>query len=265
MQPLNTLPAAYRDKILAFTDDEIAQQQYVDFLSGTTFRASILCHADRRTTSRSATVMLPKLHVAARLVEEPASQRGSAAVIFVSVAIRELRISAVDAPWIAALRMVSQAWPAAVSYLDLLAQARTVLAATSPEDEARISSYLAEQLLNLYSVGAIELWSRPPEYISAAVGQRPAATSLARLQAEGTGPITNLRHEPIKIDSDSRRVIQLLDGTRDRSDIRKELASLFDRGEWRPRAPKGIVIRTELYELVNRQLTEFCASSLLVA
>ena len=42
---------------------------------------------------------------------------------------------------------------------------------------------------------------------------------LARLQAQRQLHVTNLRHEPVRIDGDLARLMQLIDGRRTRSDI----------------------------------------------
>ena len=44
---------------------------------------------------------------------------------------------------------------------------------------------------------------------------RPVASPLARLQAEQGPTVTNLRHEPVKLNELFRRMLPLLDGTRD--------------------------------------------------
>ena len=54
--------------------------------------------------------------------------------------------------------------------------------------------------------------------------ERPVASALARLQAAEGTRITNLRHSSVDVpDALGRRLITLLDGTRDRDALLREL------------------------------------------
>ncbi len=46
-----------------------------------------------------------------------------------------------------------------------------------------------------------------------------AVSPLARLQARHDRRVTNLRHEPMQLDTELARLVQRLDGTRDRAAV----------------------------------------------
>jgi hypothetical protein len=64
-----------------------------------------------------------------------------------------------------------------------------------------------------------------PPALSMRAGERPCASALARLQARDGEPVATLRHNSIRIaDELDRRVLWLLDGTRDRAALHARLA-----------------------------------------
>ena len=56
------------------------------------------------------------------------------------------------------------------------------------------------------------------------VQERPIASPLARLQAATGEQVTDLRHGSSDLSELDRTILRLLDGTRDRADLREELA-----------------------------------------
>ena len=69
----------------------------------------------------------------------------------------------------------------------------------------------------------VQLHVHPPA-LSARPGERPEVTRLARHQAAHGELVTNLRHALVRPEDDrGRRLIALLDGTRDRDALAKEL------------------------------------------
>jgi len=89
----------------------------------------------------------------------------------------------------------------------------------------------AALVLRLYQARALDLRVRPPRLV-ASVSERPVASLLARLQlASGMVAVTNQRHVSVMLtDEISRQFLQLLDGTRDRAAILRDLTAHFDDG-----------------------------------
>ena len=97
--------------------------------------------------------------------------------------------------------------------------------------EAQGRQNLAESLLRCFGSGLLDLHVHPPRFASEP-GQHPLASPLARLQAEQETSVTNLRGRAVELDDFHRLVLRLLDGTRDLSQLIKEITSSFLRGEF---------------------------------
>jgi SAM-dependent methyltransferase len=84
----------------------------------------------------------------------------------------------------------------------------------------------ARLLMQLLQAGALEVRIHPPK-IAACIADHPTASALARaMVAEGYRMVTNQRHGGIEIGYDiSRRVLSLLDGSRDRQALARDLSA----------------------------------------
>jgi len=119
------------------------------------------------------------------------------------------------------LLLLGQHWPMALTFDDLYARARTLVAALG----ARIGDELvplASEILRGYGAGVVELHSARSPFVSD-VGERPEVSAVARLQMQRGLEATNLRHVHCTFSEDARRLLLLLDGTRSR----KEIAAAF--------------------------------------
>ena len=123
-----------------------------------------------------------------------------------------------------ALKRAASAWPAAVWVRDLLGRRRS--------GRARA---LCDALLRSYAANLVALHVHPPRPTTAP-GDAPRATALARHQAAAGETVTNLRHASVRIEDDlGRRLVTLLDGTRDRAALAAELRTyLLEHGRRSP-------------------------------
>ena len=146
---------------------------------------------------------------------------------------------------------LGKAWPKAIHFQELLAQARgscergSSCATATADDDART---LGELLLRAYAGGIVEFSLVPPRLVTSA-SEKPMVSALARLQSlEGT-EVVNLRHFNLRVeDSLTRRLLQLLDGSRERDAL---LDELLDAGEIRRRS-RGNRQRRDHQELPKR-------------
>lgn len=193
-------------------DDPVRREQYLDFLKGRMFRQTLLCHEglaiDRtprpRVLERLA-VSSPALRAGERDAEGRATFEGPTGS----------RLTTDQLELEQALERIGRAWPAAVWIEELL----------PADDEAREAVCTA--LLRCFAGNLVQLHAHPPE-LSSTPGERPATTSLARLQARSGVMVTNLRHASVRIEDDAgRRLLSLLDGTRDREALLHELAPVL--------------------------------------
>ncbi|MGC1362703.1 MAG: hypothetical protein WA826_16135, partial [Silvibacterium sp.] len=94
-----------------------------------------------------------------------------------------------------------------------------LLAEFGPENTEPIS----EILLSMYTAGLVDLAVWRPAFVSIA-GERPEASPLARLQASRGSTMTTLNHATVEAEDDQvRRLVTLLDGTRNRAELMRDL------------------------------------------
>lgn len=206
----------------------VAREQYLDFLKVRRFRQTLLCHADVTLDRVSMAERVEQLSVASPVapatdqpnlrpgvVEEFRGPRGS--VIRLDLPLAK-----------AALLELGAAWPRRLPFRELRSRADARLAdlgvppAGKDGDQARA---LAEILLETYGAGLIQLHTFMPS-IALEPGERPAASPLVRLQVErgDLSVVSTLLHTTLHTDDPfGRYALTLLDGTRDRPTLLREL------------------------------------------
>ena len=191
-------------------DDVVRREQYLDFLKGRMFRQTLLCRAEARVDRRPRPEVIERLAVSspARAIGAPGADDR---VTFEGPAGSTLTT---DHPLVTrALARVGECWPAAVPVRELLAG----------ETRQRDRVALCDALLRAYGANLVQLHVHPPS-LAVSPGERPAASPLARHQAREGPVVTNLRHARVRIEDDlGRRLVELLDGSRDRAALAAEL------------------------------------------
>jgi methyltransferase-like protein/cyclopropane fatty-acyl-phospholipid synthase-like methyltransferase len=231
------------DVINQISDSRVAKEQYLDFLKCRSFRQTLLVHKEQSLDLDVRPERVMKFYVASPIrPQDKIADLGSQEVItFVGPEKSSLKI---DKPVIkAALVALGNAWPRAVQFDDLLSRAQYLLDESLSAREVRQEEdrrALAEVLLRAYAAGIVEFHVHPPQFVTSP-SERPVASPLARLQAQNGDKIVNLRHHNIKIeDSLGRGLLQLLDGTRDRSALVASLSELVNSGK--ASLPEGGII-----------------------
>jgi SAM-dependent methyltransferase len=203
----------------------LAREQCLDFLKARRFRQTLLCHADIVLDRVVSPQRVTRFAVAVQRRPAVASSDSNRGAVF------ELRLpghadNARDVALAkAALMNLGAAWPRRLPFAELFERTRmdTGLvpgASTAAEQHAA----LAEILLETYAAGLVQLHTHVP-VLSVGVSERPVASRLARLQAATEAPfITTLLHTSIRLDDATvRHLLQLLDGTRDRTALLRQL------------------------------------------
>ncbi|MDQ3906809.1 MAG: class I SAM-dependent methyltransferase [Acidobacteriota bacterium] len=132
----------------------------------------------------------------------------------------------------AAFTRLGELWPSAASFDELLDFVRALLGRGEEDDtRERDAEDLCLILLTAYASGFLEVGSYKPNFITE-VSERPRTTALARAQARRGTHVTNLRHAEVKLEvALTRRLVELLDGTRDRAGLVSELRAFVESGE----------------------------------
>lgn len=205
------LPTALQQRLSAI-DDVVRREQLLDFLKQRMFRQTLLCRdeivLDRSPSPRRIAAMAVAGSIAS---EASGAPDGDGGVTFTGSAGATLTT---ELPaLVAALRRIGERWPASEWIADL-----------AGDDPAQLDT-LCETLLLGFAASLVRLHVHPPA-VSPVAGARPCASPLARRQARERGLLTTLRHTSIHFEDDvGRRLLELLDGTRDRAALVAELAA----------------------------------------
>jgi methyltransferase-like protein/2-polyprenyl-3-methyl-5-hydroxy-6-metoxy-1,4-benzoquinol methylase len=213
---LNRMPEGARKVLAQFPDTEfMARDQYQDFIEGYGFRSTLLCHADVRLNRAVEAECVARFHLSSSPVpvSDAFNLSDASAVEF---KLQNNYTVVTDHPLSkAALFHLGKCWPAAVSYRDLQASARDILAMDVKEtcSDGNIQA-LMQVLFDAARVGHAEL-TLYPYRLTTTISERPKTSQLARKQAETDTLVTNLRHKMIRLqDEHVRRLLMLVDGTR---------------------------------------------------
>jgi SAM-dependent methyltransferase len=214
------LPKAVAESIRKLPDI-VLREQYLDFLKCRRFRQTLLVHQgvaiDREPKAECVRTMFiatpakpesERVDLAAGKVEGFAGPRGGGMKI--------------DHPLTkAAMLVMRQNWPRPVLFAELVSAAKQTIAEASTEDE----SVLAEVLLSAHSTGLVELHLHRPHWATT-VSERPVASPHLRAQLRrGQSRGMSLRGTNVVVDIPlTRALFLLLDGTRDRAALVRDLA-----------------------------------------
>lgn len=196
-------------------------EQYIDFLTGRTFRQSLLVRADQahRIERVLSPAALAGLNISTAVGPEP--EVAGDRFIFKDAANRTLTTSS-DVVRDAVTRL-ARMYPL-TSTLDTLADLSGVTGAGQRADIDR-------SIFNMVLAGLADI-SSVPVVANSDVPARPSAAALARADAlSGMDWTTNVRHETVPLSHVARAVLPLLDGTNTEDDLRMQVRTLVDEGK----------------------------------
>ena len=196
--PRNIRPEALQAVRDMAAGDAIAEQQYLDFLRMRGFRKSLLCHEEKKLEAEWDASRIVGCYATTAANEDPDGAFSSA---------DHIRLTTTH--------------PVPIEYMRRLIESRPLALEVGPEQ--------AHVALELFKVGIIELQATPG--IAVVAGDKPCASPLVRYQAtNGVSPVTTLSHRAIEIEGeDARRMLTLLDGTRDRAALCQAMNCSGDR------------------------------------
>jgi methyltransferase-like protein/predicted O-methyltransferase YrrM len=232
---LSKFPPKVAETLSRIALDVIRMEQYMDFVRNRLFRQTLLVHSGAPIWRKINGGMLKGLLAttavkpvsAAPVLTEGASEGFKSPTDFT--------YTITDALTKAALTLLSQHRPLCMPFEELAAKCHASVAAAAggrkegplSEEELRL---FGERILSGYAVRAIDLRVAHPR-LTATVSARPVASPVARLQAERGPAVTNLRHEPLQLNELQRRILPLLDGTRDAEAIVADVVRLAQEGK----------------------------------
>lgn len=212
--------------------DWIAAEQYLDVLRCRTFRQTLVVRDDAALHRQIDPLWVKSLYIGSPA--EPAPDDGAHETAETFQHPKGSQLSTSDPLLRAALRALADAWPSRLAFPDLLAAAwqrmglgptTDVAMSGAPEAKAptdAVEKKLCSFLLQGFFTGMVELSVRPAGWATA-LPERPAVRRLARLQSETDDTVTTLRHQNLKLNRMARQLLRLLDGTRTRDQILRDL------------------------------------------
>jgi methyltransferase-like protein/2-polyprenyl-3-methyl-5-hydroxy-6-metoxy-1,4-benzoquinol methylase len=208
----------------------IEMEQYMDFLRNRMFRQTLLCHEEVKLNRSLGPWSLTGFHCASCCRPQLASLDLHSDKVEKFQGPKGLTISVSQPIVKAALVLLAESWPQTIAFSDLAKRARSLLmsapsATPSGVDVETDARVLGGALLTCYTKGLCEFHVHPGHFV-VSPGERPQACPLVRIQAANGDSVTNRRHERVLLDSLARRVLPLLDGTRDRTALVEALVGL---------------------------------------
>jgi methyltransferase-like protein/trans-aconitate methyltransferase len=227
-----------RERLRQLEGDEIAREQYLDFLSCRHFRRTLLCHEGTKITRDLRPESLRAFLVASpsRPVEPEPEIRSAKVEEFRSS--KGASISIGHPLGKAALTILCQTWPKAVAFDELVDRARALAAEGGVSREKSADSatraddayMLGDLVLRTYAANLTELHVYAPRLV-VEPSERPLASAVARFEIERGDKVTNLLHGTVRVEDPlCVKLLRLLDGTRDRTTLQRELGSEAEAG-----------------------------------
>ncbi|RZA08546.1 MAG: hypothetical protein EOO68_01925, partial [Moraxellaceae bacterium] len=245
-------------------DSVLAQEQYLDFLTGRNFRQTLLCHHNKTLNRPITAAKMQDFYFSINVQpQQPSSAENNPELMrFIHPELGAMSTDNNLAK--AALSILGDQFPKAISFDALVMQAQQLLGERTQVDEPRRTE-LAEFLFAALSRGIAQIHTEAhnlPERAS----EYPVASLIARQQAQTSPVITTLLHDTVSLDDPlSRAMLVLLDGTRNRKDLEQELKTKLKP----PQDAKGQAeyesFKANLPELVETQLKRLIRLGLLIS
>ena len=251
-------------QVQKFAEDRIALEQYLDFFQQRTFRRSILCHQGLAVEDPPSVRNLERLRFTASIGPSAETEKIDLSPK-VAVSFRGAdRSMTTDHPAAkAAALVIWERWPQRLTYDEL---SRAVNDRISEWPDAAVE--LPEILLKMAIGGLVGIKASPARF-QATVSERPTASPVARMQATHQPIITNLQHQSVKLEEIDLSVLRLLDGSRSREEIVRDLIQQVLEGSVSIQTDSGKLeepeqIRQHVRATVPESLTRLANSAMLV-
>ena len=267
-------PAKVLEELNRISDSAVAKEQYLDFLKCRRFRQTLLCHDDQQLDDNPRPEKAVSFYIGSPMRPAEADLKLHSREPTTFIGPKNSSIETANPLIKAAMSALGEAWPKPVHFQDLLAIARRSCGRESSSEGAGFgddTQVLGELLLRAYAGGIVEFNVTPPRLVSRP-SERPVASPLARLQSRESSEVANLRHFNILVeDPFSRRLLQLLDGSRDHDALLDDLVAIVESGAATVETDQGATtgnpqeVRQFLAVELERKLAELAEMALLVA
>lgn len=211
---LRSIDPESRETLNRISADRIEQEQYMDFLINRQFRQTLLCRADVSLNQKPAAQTIRPLHVTANLQPKTQVDCRSEEVQSFDTGTGQL-VATAEPVTKAAFQELGEAWPASIQFDELFRRAEAQLDCSLGEDKRQT---LANDVLRS-STALFARLTASDSGCATTLPEKPVVSRYARLRAESSLQVTNLQHVPVNLSERHARLLCLLDGTRDVSQL----------------------------------------------
>jgi methyltransferase-like protein len=215
-------------------DDIVLREQYLDFMRGRHFRKTLLCHADVPMNRAMKPDCVKSYLVSMYGKPESPTPSSEAGVKDTFQSGTGAKLATADPLGRALFWYLVEKEPERIPFQRLAteveARARQQFGFV-PKPDQDVPSDIAKSIWETYCAGLLELHLHVPPYV-VHVSDKPLASPLARWQARQSDVVSTLHHKSLKLrNSIQRGLVTLLDGSRDRDALRKDLMQIFESGK----------------------------------
>ncbi len=223
------------EALTKLTSDLYHRSQYTDFVTNRLFRQSLLVHRDLKVHRHLDETRLQGMYFAGNIrPEESLPGQDVSPTVEVSFKCANGRgIKTANAALKALMYTLGDAWPSSLTLPELCRGIEKRLSESiivGEKEQISIATVSASHILQMMVRGDIE-FSYLPDRFANRISDRPAVSSLARLQARSMPNITTQRHNMLNADPLTRIMLQVLDGSRSKADLVKFMGDLAAQGK----------------------------------
>jgi len=225
--PHNMSTAHFSDQVRAQLDslpDRRIREQYLDFIYCRSFRQTLLCRTGHNLAATLNPDTLDDLWIAGALTPESTPQLNDTEVLVFRTA-RATTVKVTEAIPKAIYLALNEVYPRGLCYEELLDNALKMAGMDRESLPEEVEGKIVRMIMSSFINGVVELRSYEPRF-SASISEKPTASALARKQAGADGAVVSclLASNPLQ-DPFARRLLSLLDGTRDREQLRRDMGA----------------------------------------
>ncbi len=216
-------------EFVAAIDGVIEREQYLDFLRGRIFRQTLFCRAGVAIEQDPKPAVIRSFKLASSIRPVSPNPEIASSKVERFVGAKGVGIHIDDPLAKAALVELGKQWGRAIGFDELAAAARDELVRRGSEIDDQNSHSLEAIMFQLCrETSLIELHLFQPE-ASTGIAERPWVNALARWQLpQANNVLTNLNLDVKIEDPVSRRLLELLDGTRDLVEVETAMREYID-------------------------------------
>ena len=211
-------------------DDVVKREQYLDFFHGRVFRQTLFCHRNVELDRQITPEILDDFLISSSLHPTAANPEIESSKVEKFIGTKNIGIE-IDHPLTkAALFHLGEIWGRKIAFPALLESARKILenkglAINNFEKQVETTQAIIFQIFS--NTDFINLHLFQPK-ATAEVGDKPKINDLSRLQMQQANNVLTLLNVDLQIDDEvSRRLLELMDGTRNKKDLLEELTEFF--------------------------------------